>query len=383
MAPKRGTLVSDKDLAKFTVIKDFIAGRIDRVLAASMLGLCERQVSRLARKIEAKGLLGVLHGNAGRVPHNRSSMIEERRATDSVSREFYDCNTTHAHEKVKQAGLTTKSYSTFRRWCRKRGIAKKTYRRRGTQRSARTRVPSEGLLIQWDGSHHAWNGTDTWVLIGGIDDATSKVVGAEFCHAESTLDCLRVFRQIVETHGVPSCVYTDKAGVYGGAKRVNFCEFERVLERLGTRIIYANSPQAKGRIERLWNTFQDRLIPELRLAKCKTMTEANAFLKKTFIPEWFNVRHSVTPQISQTSWRPSPGQAILDELFVLIETRKLGNDLTVSIDGVKWQVSSEVDGLLAAGGQIELRTDLQRRTEPFCQGQKVAMKKAPRAQKSA
>jgi hypothetical protein len=180
MAPKRGTFVSEKDLSRFTTISDFITHRITRELASAMLGISERQVSRLARKVEKEGLIGLIHGNTGQIPHNKISMLEARRITDIVSRDYYDLNTKHAHEKVTKDGLTAASYWTFHRWCRKRGIAKKKYRRRGTKRYARVRVPAEGLMIQFDGSHHAWNGADTWVLIGGIDDATSKVVSAEF-----------------------------------------------------------------------------------------------------------------------------------------------------------------------------------------------------------
>ena len=132
-------------------------------------------------------------------------------------------------------------------------------------------MPAEGYLLQMDGSPHRYNGRDIWSLILAIDDATSEIPHGEFFLSETTTACMQVLRRIVEKKGLPRALYVDKAGWAGGGKRVEFCQFHRACEELGIQVLFANSPEAKGRVERSFNTIQDRIIPELRLAKIKTM----------------------------------------------------------------------------------------------------------------
>jgi hypothetical protein len=324
--------------------------------------------------VKEKGLPGVFHKNRGRDPHNKTDQFTKRRAVNLAKDKYFDFNTAHAHEKICDELGLKQSYETFWRWCKARGISKRVYRRRQCERKARTRVPCEGLMVQFDGSHHKWNNVDTWVLIGGIDDATSKVVGAKFCVGETTLDCMAVLRLIIENFGVPSLLYVDRAGIFGGGKRHGFGHFVRACEELGIKIIFAHTPQAKGRIERLWNTFQDRLIPEMRLAGVKTMREANDFLQKKFIPEWFNSKLTVPAQSPDVRWRRAPEPADLDEIFAIVENRKIQNDLTICYNGESMQLSSPEVGLLLPGRSVELRTFPDGKTRVRCLGREVILK---------
>ncbi len=134
-----------------------------------------------------------------------------------------------------------------------------------------------GLMIQMDGSHHRWFGDRETCLIAAIDDATSEVVAAEFFEGETTFGCLKTLHEIVSKKGVFKILYVDRAGLYGGIKRHGFSQVARALEEIGAQIIYANSPEAKDRVERLFQTLQDRLVPELRLSKIRTIEQANDF----------------------------------------------------------------------------------------------------------
>jgi transposase len=366
--------VSKNDLSTYSVIDEFIQGRITRKAAAMMLSRSERQISRIACEVKKNGLPGVFHKNRGRAPHNKTDQVTKRRATNLAAEKYFDFNLAHAHEKICEEVGLKQSYETFWRWCKARGIAKKKYRRRHCERQARTRVPCEGILIQFDGSHHKWNNVDTWVLIGGIDDATSKVVGAKFCSGETTLDSMAVLRLIIENYGVPSLLYVDKAGIFGGGKRHGFAHFVHACDELGIKIIFAHSPQAKGRIERLWNTFQDRLIPEMRLRGVKTMREANDFMQREFIPNWFNSKLTVPAQDPSLRWREAPAAKLLDHIFTTVETRQIRNDLTISFNGDLMQLTSSKVGLLLPGRTVEIRSYPDGKTCVTCLGEEVTLK---------
>lgn len=147
-------------------------------------------------------------------------------------------------------------------------------------------MESAGLLLQMNGSYHCWFGNEKSCLIAIIDDATSEI-HAEFFKSETTQGCLKVMREYIEQKGLFKALYVDKAGIFGGSKRCNFSQMQRACEELGIKIIFANSLQGKGRIERSFDTFQDRLIPELRLHNISDMQSANCYLQEVFIPEYW------------------------------------------------------------------------------------------------
>lgn len=213
--------------------------------------------------------------------------------------------------------------NVIHRIARKHGLVKRPKRRQRKIHKPRVRLPREGMLIQFDGSEHNWFSNFICDLIVGIDDATSKIVGGEFFIGETSLHCLKVMKDITATHGVPDAYYLDEAGYFGKKDRdQERTQIGRALETLDTKVIIAGSAQAKGRVERLFGTLQDRLIAELRLNEIKSIPQANQFLKNVFIPN-FNEKFSVAPRDLKKNYRPVHPTINLENIFCRKEQRKV------------------------------------------------------------
>lgn len=197
-------------------------------------------------------------------------------------------------------------------------------RRRGIVRKRRERMEAAGLMMQMDGSPHRWFGNRKHCLIAMIDDATSEV-HAEFFPSETTVGCLKVMRDCIETKGVFKTLYVDRAGIFGGPKRCNFSQMQRACEELGIEIIFANSPQGKGRIERAFDTFQDRLVPELRLGNITDIAAANAYLKHVFIPQFWRSHIEVKSKHQTSEFTPLSKHTNLDDICVIKDHCKSEN----------------------------------------------------------
>ena len=282
---KAGVFMSKNDQVCLRVLEDFRFGKISRREAALLLGWSERAVTRRVAKIRAVGITGIKHGNCHRVAINRTEASKRDQMLALAKNVYFDFNMTHCLEMLKERHSLVTSYATFHGWCREAGIGKIKRRRTSKARVYRERMSCEGLLMQMDGSHHAWNGTDKWCLIAMIDDATSEIPAAKFFPTETTLGCMKVLRSVIEAKGVPQMIYTDEAGwAGGGAKRHGFSQFVRACEELGIRVITTSSAESKGRIERAWRTTQGRLVPELRLNGITTMLDANRYLDQVYLP---------------------------------------------------------------------------------------------------
>ena len=214
-------------------------------------------------------------------------------------------------------------------------------------------MPSSGLLIQMDGSFHKWFGEEKSCLIAVIDDANSEIYG-EFFPSETTLGCMKVLQDFICKNGIFKVLYVDKAGIFAGAKRFNFSQVSRACKELGIEIIFANSPEGKGRIERAFDTLQDRLIAELEMENITSMDEANRYLQEKFIPEYWNKKLTVSPESSVSSYRPILGELNLDEIFIIKETRKVKNDHTFSYKNRLYKIDSPLKTSLA-NRRIEIR----------------------------
>lgn len=336
-------------------ITDFLAGKFNRKETALLLGVTERTVTRLAGRVESKGLFGVIHGNRDRSPHNKKSMDIEKTVMALVEEKYFDFNMTHCLEVLKADHAIELKYSTFRRWCHGRHLVKRRKRGKGVVRSRRVRMQSEGLLLQMDGSPHRYNGKDEWCLIAAIDDATSNIPYAEFFLSEDTINCMTVMQKIIEIKGIPYAIYVDRAGCLGGGKRALFNQFKRACGELNIRIIFASSPEAKGRIERAWDTFQDRIIPEMRVRNIHRMPAANDYLQNQFIPNYWAVKNTVVPHNLESSYKPLPLGKDLREIFCIKEYRNVKRDHTLSWGTVIYELDSPQKYSIR-GQQIELRT---------------------------
>jgi hypothetical protein len=177
-------------------------------------------------------------------------------------------------------------------------------------------MPCEDLMLQMGGSHRSWNGKNEWVLIAAIDDASSKIPWAEFFTSEDTLNCMTVLQKVTEKHVIPETIHLEKAGWLGGkTKREGFNNFQNACDEIEIRVIYANSAQAKGRIERSWNTFQDQIIPELRLAGIKSIPAANKFLHEEFLPKYWSKQNTVPARGDEVKYKPLTPEIDLNEVL--------------------------------------------------------------------
>jgi transposase-like protein len=336
--------------------------KIRQLEAGRLLGLTDRQIRRIVSRVQVEGDVGLAHRNRGK-RSNRA--IDDRRKTDILrmyTKQYSDFGPTLAAEKLKERDGIRISDETLRLWLVEAGVTH--FRRRSRpHRAWRERKPHRGELVQMDGSHHAWfedRGPEC-VLMAYIDDATGRVYG-RFSPYEGTLPAMDSFKRYLRRDGIPMSVYLDKHSTYKAwaeptlaeqlAGRKPKSQFERALDELGVEVIHADSPQAKGRIERLFGTFQDRLIKEMRLANVRNLDEANRFLSG-YLPI-YNRRFSVQPANDVNLHRPVPAGLRLDDILCIRTERTLRNDFTIAHNGGLYQIH---DQIRAASVLVEERLD--------------------------
>lgn len=374
MSEDGGIYMSKQGQLVHRVVSEFLAGKLFRKEAAELLAVRERTVTRLARRIEAKGLFATVHGNRGRAPWNKKSAEQKKTVMELVEREYFDFNMSHCLEKLKEDhGLQIK-YGTFRRWCHEKKLVKRQKRRKAIARYRRSRMQSEGLLLQMDGSPHRYNGKDEWCLIAAIDDATSDIPYAEFFLSEDTINCMIVLQRIIERKGIPYALYVDEAGCFGGGKRAHFNQFKRACEELGIKIIFATSPEGKGRIERTWDTIQDRIIPEMRLRNIRRMPAANDYLQNQFLPNYWKIQNTVTAKSPETRYTPLHSSINLREVLCLKEHRTVNRNHTLRWNGAEYELRSPLKYSIYRQ-KIELRTYQDLTWQAFFAGKPIALTK--------
>jgi transposase len=353
--------MSARDSLRAGVCERLIEGRLSETDAAERLALSVRQVRRLKRRVRAEGPPGVVHRSRGRASPRR--LPEELRTeVTRLYREVYaGWNMQHFKEWLARQHGIELSRESLRRILRDEA-SRPRRRRRKQHRRWRERRGREGELLQMDASLHPWLGEDgeKAVLLSAVDDATSRVVWAEFFEHYGVLENLAVVRNLAVTHGLPQSLYLDHHSIYflqeedalaarerGGDA---LTQFGRVMKTLGIEMIPAGSPQAKGRVERSYRTQQDRLVKELQLQGLRSRAEANRYLNETFLPD-YNERFGVEAAQAESLWIPL-GPVDEHALFCLRDTRVAGNDLTISVRGQKWQLH----GPVRSGQKVELRT---------------------------
>jgi transposase len=313
--------------------------------AARLLGLSVRQVRRLQRRMDSEGDGAVVHGLRGR-PSNRRLAEAVRAQVLRVYRERYaGFGPTLAAEKLAETHGLAVSRETLRQWLMAEGLWSRQ-RHRDRHRSRRERRACFGEMVQADASDHDWleGRGPALALVGMIDDATSRVV-ARFHVAETTEAYMDVLWRWLKKHGRPVSWYTDGHSIFraeskllGADEPVSVStQFSRALEELSIELILAGSPQAKGRIERLWNTAQDRLVKELRLAEASTLEQANEVLEKLFLP-WFNRRCVAKPSSANDAHRPLDARLDLAAILSHQQTRRVGNDYTIRFENQAYQL---------------------------------------------
>jgi len=355
------------------VLAKVMAGELDVAEAAELLGLSIRSVWRLKRRFATEGPAGLVHGNRGRVSPRR---IDEstRQQVRSLARGRYDgANDSHLAELLAERDGITLSRVSVRRILRAAGIASPRRRRPPRHRSRRDRMPQAGMLLQTDGSRHDWLGErgPRLTLVAAIDDATGVITGATFREQEDAAGYLTVLRETIRRHGVPLALYRDRHSIFETSKRQPLTleeqladrrsptQFGRALAELGITSIAAQSAQAKGRIERAWGTFQDRLVVELRLAGAVDLLTANRVLAR-FVPR-FNRRFAVPAANPEPAWRSLPAELDLEAVCCLKYRRVVAHDNTVRAGATILQLPAGTGSRSSAGRRVELQLRLDGR----------------------
>jgi transposase len=322
-------------------------GEVDKIFVSKALGGEPVSIRTVERYLAAYRKLGprfVNHGNASRAPYNKVNPETRTTIIELMQTKYFDCNCVHASELLAKNEALIVNPETLRLWLKKLEFVKKAKRRKKPKRY-RERMSQTGIMLQFDGSHHHWFANQESVLIAGIDDADNDVACGFFSKAEDTLSCMVVLRKIVELRGLFGFLYTDQAGLFGGSKRIQFSQVKRALKELGISVVTTSSPEAKGRIERLWGTLQDRLVPEFRLAKVTTQAQANAYFNEVFLPQTYGSKFrlkSSSEKPINNGYRPLPVDVDLDEIFCIKEYRTVKRDHTLSLDGVIYKITSEL-----------------------------------------
>lgn len=338
----RGSLLlSKRDLKTFKVIEKYRQGEYSRHEAALKLSVSERTVTRKAEAMRKSGVEGLIHRNRGKAPISRKAPEIRDWYLGLYREKYYDFNAKHAFEVITERHTPPGKicYDTFRRWLIEADLNTAKRKRPSKARLLRERHANEGLMIQFDGSPHCYNGKDKWTLIHAIDDATSKILAAEFQPSETTFGCMGVIKDLIEMYGVPEFILTDCAGWSAKTgKRAHFSQFERACNELGIDVIATSSPQSKGRVERSFRTAQGRLVPELRLAQITNRQMANRYLKQVFIPDWNN-RFAIEAKNGTTRFRTVPSHLELDDIFCIKHSRLVNRDHTVSFEGARYKLT--------------------------------------------
>ena len=350
MARKDIITMSRKELKRLHIIKKVLERQITQVEAASLTELSTRQVSRIKIRVESEGDSGIIHRLRGQ-PSNRTTDPELKEKALKLFKEKYpDFGPTLASEKLLERDKIKVNDETLRLWLIERQIPYKQRKKR-PHRQWRQRKEFLGEMVQMDGSHHDWfeGRGPKCVLMGYIDDATGRPF-ARFYEYEGTIPAMDSFKRYVEKNGLPISVYLDKHKTYKSDKALTIEEelsgeealskFGKILKELEVKLIHADSPQAKGRIERLFATFQDRLIKEMRLREIKVTEEGNKFLE-WYLPRYAQ-RFGVKPAKAANLHRPSPTEAELDRIFRIRTERALRNDFTVAHNKRLYQIEDNV-----------------------------------------
>jgi len=355
-----------RDQQRIDALTRWREGLLTAAEATTLLGTSERTAWRLLSRFRSMGVAGIVHGNRGRTSPRRLPTLIEEWIIELARTRYRGVNDSHLAELLIEDEEIAIGRSSLQRLLRRAGVGTVRRRRSPKYRSRRERMPQAGLLVQIDGSPHDWleDRGPRLTLVGAIDDATGAIVAATFAPVEDGHAYLTILARMCRDHGVPAAVYRDRSGIFAPTNRPGplgdgGTQVGRALAELGISSIAAASAQAKGRVERLWGTCQDRLVSELRLAGAGDLATANVVLER-FIGR-FNVAFSVTPAIEAGAWRLAPPARELDRICAFRWRRMVGNDNTVRVDGAILQLPPSIGGRGVAGRRVEVELRLDGR----------------------
>ena len=340
--------MTKQELSKYEIIMDLIAGKINGTDASKQIGVTVRHVKRLKSKVDKQGMEGLIHKNRGQASNRKIDAKIIEKAEKYLKEKYYFCGPTFATEKLHEIHKIKLGKETVRCMMTDLKLWKpKSRKKSGKWHVWRARKDNFGEMQQFDGSYHIWFGDEESCLLLSVDDATGKITHAKFDINESTVAVFKFWLEYFAKNGLPLSIYLDKFSTYkinhkNAVDNKNMItQFERAMNQVGVNPITAHSPQAKGRVERMNETLQDRLVKELRLAGITTIEEANKFLEE-YIPK-FNAKFAVVPKRKKDLHKKIGKQTKekLPQIFSVQDQRKVNNDYTVMFKNDFFQLDRE------------------------------------------
>lgn len=356
--------LSQKEVRRLKILHKVMEGEVTQVKAAEILGISDRQIRNIIVKLKEEGDKGIVHGNRGKSSPRKMASEQKELIAEIVGRKYPDFGPTLAAEKIEECEGIKVSNEKLRQIMLAKGLWQRKRRRRQIHRW-RERKAYFGEMIQMDGSHHAWleGRGPKMVLMGYVDDATGRFYG-RFYHYEGLFPAMDSLERYIRHYGCPVSLYLDKHSTYKTTRQPDLDEllrgeeaqtqFERAAKELGIEIIHANSPQAKGRIERTFGTLQDRLVKELRLGGVSTKEEANTLLEK-FTPRYNRRFSKVALKQGDLHSRLPKGIKFRDILCIKAK-RTIANDYTIRWRGRRFLIDNA--SLVMRRQKVEVREHL-------------------------
>ena len=369
--------MTPKEQARLQVLNNLLAEQITLDQAAELMGVTPRHTRRILADYRRNGAAALAHGLRGLKPGNAVPEVTRSRVVHLAGTIYHDANHTHLSELLSEREGIDIARTTLRRILVNAGLSSPRGRRPPKHRVRRQRMPREGMLIQLDGSHHRWLGdlSPPFTLLLAVDDATGAVANALFCEQEDSLGYFLLMQGVIRRRGVPVALYTDRHPVFKHKLDRQPTQFARAMDELGIQMIFALSPQAKGRVERTAGTFQDRLITELRLAGATTVEEAKAVLNQ-FLPR-FNRCFQVPAQCPDPAFHPLPSGLRLGQVLCFKYKRRVARDNTVKFQRHTLQLLPGLQRHSYAGATVLVLHSLDGRLSLQHEGRIIAAQTAP------
>lgn len=374
--------LTQKEQTRLQVLNCLLDEQMTTEQAATLMGLSTRHTRRILAAYRREGAAALVHGNRGRKPANATPDTVIAGVVNLARIRYKGANHTHLSELLGEREGIDIGRTTLRRVLVDAGMESPRRRRPPKHRIRRQRMPREGMLIQLDGSHHRWleDRGPQFTLLLAVDDASGCVISARFCHEETTHDYFLLMEELIGNCGIPLTLYADRHSVFmpriaKGKQSPGPTQFTRAMDELGIQLIFARSPQAKGRVERMAGTFQDRLVTELRLAGASTIAEAKLVLRR-FLPR-FNEQFRVPAREPEATYRPLDDDVDLDRILCYKHSRKVGRDNTLKYRWHTLQLAPDSERASYAGARVQVLEGLDGSLRVMHDGRIIPSQEAP------
>lgn len=386
---EEGIFMSGKEIDRLTVVMSSAEGKIRRKEAAGILRITDRQLRRLVKGYKEIGKLALISRKRGAVSNNRISEDKRAEALCLITRNYYDFGPTLAAEKLREMHGITVSKETVRKWMIEGGLWKPKAAKEKSSHQMRERRSRYGEMIQIDGSPHDWfeGRREPCTLIVFIDDATNEFMELRFYETETTKAYMETTHIYLNEFGRPVAFYSDRHGVFRVNRKeslngIERTQFGRAMKTLDIELINANTPQAKGRVERANQLLQDRLVKELRLRKINTIETANEFLDE--------YKHALNDKFAVKAKSPENAHRVvlhdkkeLDLIFSIHSERIISRNLEVQYDNTIYQIQTESSGLSMRGGRAVISEDFKGNVSLIYKGREMKYKTYRKTEKQS